>query len=80
MELELQNLVGLHVHSCTHWSRPRNSQPPPQPPPLTPPLHLGSFTWALLVSQDRRHFFVTSGEQGGVGQSVIICLRVTTGG
>ncbi len=28
----------------------------PQPPP---PLHLGSYTRALLVSQDRRHLFVT---------------------
>ncbi len=39
---------GLHVHSCTHQLRPRR----PQPPPL-----LGSYTRALLVSQDRRHLF-----------------------
>ncbi len=25
MELVPQNLFGLHVHSCTHWLRPRNS-------------------------------------------------------
>jgi hypothetical protein len=31
MELDLQSLFGLHVHSCTHWLRPRN-----------PPPHLGS--------------------------------------
>jgi hypothetical protein len=29
----------------------------PQPPPLPP--HLGSYTRSLLVSQDRRHLFVT---------------------
>jgi hypothetical protein len=29
MDLDLQSLVGLHVHSCAHWLRPRN---PPQPP------------------------------------------------
>jgi hypothetical protein len=28
MELDLQSLFGLHVHSCTHWLRPRN--PPPR--------------------------------------------------
>jgi hypothetical protein len=22
MELDLQSLLGLHVHSCTHWLRP----------------------------------------------------------
>ncbi len=49
MELDLQILFGLHVHSCTHWPRPRN-------PPLPP--HLGSNTWALWVRQDRRHLFV----------------------
>ncbi len=48
MELDLQSLFGLHVHSCTvliGWN-----PPPPQ---------LGSYTRALLVSQDRRHLFVT---------------------
>jgi hypothetical protein len=28
MELDLQLLFGLHVHSCTHWLRPRK---PPSP-------------------------------------------------
>jgi hypothetical protein len=53
MELDLQSLVGLnvHAHPCTHWLRPSNSPPPP---------HLGSYTRTLLVSQDRRHLFVTS--------------------
>jgi hypothetical protein len=54
-ELDLQSLFGLHVsdvHSCTHWLRPRNSLLPP---------HLDSYTTTreLLVSQDRRHLFVT---------------------
>ncbi len=40
MELDLQSLFGLHVHSCTHWLRP--------PPPLPP--YLDSYTRALLVS------------------------------
>ncbi len=52
MELDLQSLFGLNVHSCTHWLRPRTPLPPPFP-------HLGSYTRALLVSQDRRHLFVT---------------------
>jgi hypothetical protein len=54
MESDLQSLFGLHVYSCIHWLRPRKSQPPPPNPP-----HLGSYTRALLVSQDRRHLFVT---------------------
>ncbi len=49
MELDLQSLIGLHVH-CTAvligWDL------------ATPPPHLGSYTRALLVSQDRRHLFV----------------------
>ncbi len=28
MELDLQSLFGLHMHSCTHWLRPRNSPLP----------------------------------------------------
>ncbi len=45
MELDLQSLFGLQCTLC-----PRNSPPPP---------HLGSCTRALVVSQDRRHLFVT---------------------
>jgi hypothetical protein len=41
-----QSLIGLHVQSCTHWLRPCNPTPPSHPP------HLGSYTRALLVSQD----------------------------
>ncbi len=29
MELDLQSLFGLHVHSCTHWLGPRNTTPRP---------------------------------------------------
>jgi hypothetical protein len=45
MELDLQSLFGLHVHSCIHWLRPRAT-------PLLPPPHLSSYTRAILVSQD----------------------------
>jgi hypothetical protein len=34
------------------------AETPPTPPPTPPPL-LGSYTRALLVSQDRQHLFVT---------------------
>ncbi len=50
MKLYFKSLFGSHVHSCTHWLRPPNL-------PLLP--HLGSSTRALLVSQDRRHLFLT---------------------
>jgi hypothetical protein len=54
MELYLRSLYRLHVfhahlHSYTHWLRPRNP----------PPSHLDSYAIALLVSEDRRHLFVT---------------------
>ncbi len=61
MELDLQSLFGLHVHSCTHWLRPRNPPPPP------PTRHLGSYTRALFVSQDRGHIFVTPWSQSFAG-------------
>jgi hypothetical protein len=51
MELDLQSLFGL---MCTAvligWDPTFHNSPPP---------HLGSCTMALLVSQDRRHLFVT---------------------
>jgi hypothetical protein len=50
MELDLQSFFGLHVHSLyTHCGDPATPSPP----------HLGLYTRALLVSQDRRHLFVT---------------------
>ena len=52
MESDLQSLFGLHAHSCTHWLKPRNSSPPRA-------FALGSYTRVLLVSQNRRHLFVT---------------------
>ncbi len=52
MELDLQSLFGL-LYFCTHWLRPPKG-------PNPPPLHLVSDARAaLLVSQDRRHLFVT---------------------
>ncbi len=50
MELDLQSLFGL---LCTAVLIGRDPATPPLPP-------LGSYTRALLVSQDRRHLFVTS--------------------
>jgi hypothetical protein len=52
MKLNLQSLFGLlcTLYSCTHWLRPATNPLPP---------HLGSYTRALLVSQDRRHLFAT---------------------
>ncbi len=49
LELDLQSLFGLHLHSCIHWPRPHTPPPP----------HLGSYRRALLFSQDRQHLFVT---------------------
>jgi hypothetical protein len=48
MELDLPRLFGLHVHSCTHL-----------PPPPIPPAFWAHITRALLVTQNRRHLFVT---------------------
>ncbi len=49
MELDLQRLFGLHGHSVLiGWG-----------PATLPPPHLGSYTRALLVSQDRRHLCET---------------------
>ncbi len=48
--LRSPKFIWAPVYSCIHWLRPRN----------LPPSHLGSYTWTLLVSQDRRHLFVTS--------------------
>jgi hypothetical protein len=52
MELYLQSLYGLLYTAVLLIG-----SDPETPPPLT--LHLGSYTRALLVSQDRRHLFVT---------------------
>ncbi len=49
MELDLQSLFGLCVQLYSLAETPQ-----PQLPP-----HLGSYTGALLVSQHRRHLFVT---------------------
>ncbi len=50
MELDLKSLFVLHA--CAHlYSMAETPQSPPPP-------HLGSYTRALLVSQDRRHLYV----------------------
>ncbi len=54
MELDLQSLFGLYVTWCALLYSMAGT---PEPPALPP--HLGSYMRALLVSQDRRHLFVT---------------------
>ncbi len=53
MDLDLQSLFGL---LCTAVLIGLDPPRTPRPPPRI----LGSYTRALLVSQDRRHLFVTS--------------------
>ncbi len=53
MDLDLQSSFRFHVFHVHSWD-------PPTPPPPIPP-HMGSFTRAILVYQDRRHLFVTLG-------------------
>jgi hypothetical protein len=55
MELDLQSLFRLLCTLCTQLYR--YSLAETATPPLPP--HLGSYTRALLVSQDRPHLFVT---------------------
>ncbi len=50
MELDLESLFGHLCTNCTHWLIPSNSPLPP---------HLGSYTRAPLVRQDRWHLLVT---------------------
>jgi hypothetical protein len=45
IELDLQSLFELYVHSCTHWLRLRNSPPPPP--------HLGSYVYEGAIGQPR---------------------------
>ncbi len=52
MELDLLSLFGLHVHSCNNLAAT-----PKHPPP--PPRIWALLMGGLLVSQDRRHLFVT---------------------
>ncbi len=49
MELDLQSLFGL---LCTAVHIGRDTETPPSP------THLGSYTRALLVSQNKRHLFL----------------------
>ncbi len=52
------------MYSCAYW--PRNSPLPP---------HLGSYTRALLVSQNRRHLFVNSWWVVTEGGCTILCMH-----
>jgi hypothetical protein len=60
MELDVQSLFGLHVHSCTHWLRPRNLPPPHvyscthwlrprNPPPPRIWAHIGGRNWSAKI-------------------------------
>ncbi len=55
IELESQSLFGLHACAQLYSLA---EIPQPLPPPPHP--HLGSYTRALLLSQDRWHLFVTT--------------------
>jgi hypothetical protein len=44
MELDLQSLFGLHVHSCTHWLRHRT---PPHPPRIW--AHIRERYWSAKI-------------------------------
>jgi hypothetical protein len=44
--------MSRDVHSCTHWLRPRNHNPPLPP-------QWDSYMRALLISKHRRHLFET---------------------
>ncbi len=54
MELDLSKVYLGSLCSCAQLYLLAETQQPPHPPPP-----LGSYTRALLVSQDRRHLFVT---------------------
>jgi hypothetical protein len=47
-EVRSPKFIWAPVYIRTNWPRPRNSHPLPP--------HLGSYTSALLVSQNRRHY------------------------
>ncbi len=55
MELDLQSLFGLHVHSCTHWLRSRI------PHSHRIWTHRRLRYWSAKI--ERRHHFMTSGGQ-----------------
>jgi hypothetical protein len=52
MALDLKSLFGIHVHSCTHWLRPRS------PPPA-----FGLKYEGTIGQPDRRRLFVTPGSR-----------------
>ncbi len=66
MELDLKRLFGLHVHRCSHWLRQGN---------LSHPSHFSSYTRALLVSQPRRHRFVTLWAWTSMNGSILSGVR-----
>jgi hypothetical protein len=47
MELDLQNLFGLHVHSYTHWLTETPQLPPP--PPAFGIIYIGGRYWSAKI-------------------------------
>jgi hypothetical protein len=75
MELDLQSLFGLHVHSCNHWLRPRNHPPPLYPPTLG---HMRGRYWSAKI--DDIHLFGTPWSHGMVkiGEHIVkTCVLLT---
>ncbi len=56
--LDLQSLIGLHMHSYAVLIAAETISLEPESRNIPSP-NLGSYTNVLLVSQDRRHLFVT---------------------
>jgi hypothetical protein len=50
VEIDLQRLFGLHVHSCIHWPRPRNLPPLPPSPPIW--AHIRGRYWSAKIDND----------------------------
>ncbi len=64
MDLDVQSLFGLYVHSCTQYSLAETSQPPPPPPHR----FWAPIRGALLFSQDIRHLFMNPWLQSEVSE------------
>jgi hypothetical protein len=61
--------IWAPVYSCTHWLRPRNSPAPPA---------FGLVYEYLLISQDRRHWYLWWSSYGGkLFSNIFISMYVT---
>ncbi len=57
----------------------RRSAPSAETPPASPPVHLGSYTRALWVSQERRHLFVCPGLQYALYSILQFLIQLISG-